>query len=222
MNIPSTQIENHEIFLEALKLLKKSEIWSFQENELNEKFNFLNMKELKNFISALDPKNNFEKSLELLKMTHHVLSNPKISWYELDNLILTKLIHLIQTDDNLMITGFTLAKTKAGPNYDMLPKIKLEKLQDDKIQLEKLQYQYIIEILFINHNPALSLIKNIEYFRQKGIGFDKFLIMIIKTTIINWLKLNEPKTLSWFENFMIVSKNNYKDDFSEICNMFEI
>ena len=216
------QTGNHKIFLEALKLLKKSEVWSFQENELNEKFSFSHMKEIKNFISIVDPKNNFEKSLELLKMTHHVLSNPKISWYELDNLIFTKLLHLIQTDDNLMITTFALAKTKSNPNYDMLPKIKLEKIQDDKIQLEKLQYQHIIDILFINSNLTLSLIKNIEYFRQKGIEFDKFLIMIIKTTIVNWLKLNEPKTLPWFENFMIPSKNDYKDDFMEICKMFEI
>lgn len=177
MNISQEDLKNSLVSLKNINIDAKTFEWD-------------HMNLLNNFIS-LDNRTKYDKSMWLLKEVYNILSNSNSSEFELNLVILNKISDLISTDEILKATILNLARVQDEPNYQMLP----------KITLDKIKYQRLLDLLFTFSNETLNAVKCIEYIRQRKWDFKSFLILLIRSRLILWFKINEPKSTKWYMNF---------------------
>lgn len=177
MNISQEDLKNSLVSLKNINIDAKTFEWD-------------HMNLLNNFIS-LDNRTKYDKSMWLLKEVYNILSNSNSSEFELNLIILNKISDLISTDEILKATILNLARVQDEPNYQMLP----------KITLDKIKYQRLLDLLFTFSNETLNAVKCIEYIRQRKWDFKSFLILLIRSRLILWFKMNEPKSTKWYMNF---------------------
>lgn len=177
MNISQEDLKNSLVSLKNINIDAKTFEWD-------------HMNLLNGFIS-LDNRTKYDKSMWLLKEVYNILSNSNSSEFELNLIILNKISDLISTDEILKATILNLARVQDEPNYQMLP----------KITLDKIKYQRLLDLLFTFSNETLNAVKCIEYIRQRKWDFKSFLILLIRSRLILWFKINEPKSTKWYMNF---------------------
>jgi len=177
MNVSQEDLKNSLVSLKNINIDAKTFEWD-------------HMNLLNDFIS-LDNRTKYDKSMWLLKEVYNILSNSNSSEFELNLIILNKISDLISTDEILKATILNLARVQAEPNYQMLP----------KITLDKIKYQRLLDLLFTFSNETLNAVKCIEYIRQRKWDFKSFLILLIRSRLILWFKINEPKSTKWYMNF---------------------
>lgn len=177
MNISQEELKNSLVSLKNINVDAKTFEWD-------------HMNLLNGFIS-LDNRTKYDKSMWLLKEVYNILSNSNSSEFELNLIILNKISDLISTDEILKATILNLARVQDEPNYQMLP----------KITLDKIKYQRLLDLLFTFSNETLNAVKCIEYIRQRKWDFKSFLILLIRSRLILWFKINEPKSTKWYMNF---------------------
>ena len=90
------------------------------------------------------------------------------------------------------ISAITLLKNKEEPNFNIIPKIQTN--QTYKIDI-------VLDLLFGKHQPTFKIIHFVEFIRQKELNINQFLNKAIRAKILEWLILNEPKTINWEVDF---------------------
>lgn len=162
---------------------------------------------------ALDTRTKYDKTMWLLREVYNLLSNNDSLEVELNLIVLNKLSDLITTDEILKATVFNLARVQEEPNYQMLP----------KINLDKIKYQRLLDLLFTYSNETLNAVKCIEFIRQRNWDFKKFMILLIRSRIILWFKINEPKSTKWYANFFdkeITESTTLEEEIDNILILF--
>ena len=161
----------------------------------------------------LDSRTKYDKTMWLVKDVYNLLSNPEPEELDLVLLVFNKISDLMVTDQILGATMIGLARTEAKPNYQMLP----------KITLEKIKYQKLLDLLFTYSNETLNAVKCCEFIRQREWDFKTFIILLIRSRVILWLKLNEPKSVKWYIGFFnkeIDSDTKLETEIDNIVSIF--
>lgn len=160
----------------------------------------------------LDSRTKYDKTMWLVKDVYNLLGNPEPEELDLTLLIFNKISDLMVTDQILGATMIGLARTEAEPNYQMLP----------KITLDKIKYQKLLDLLFTFSNETLNTVKCCEFIRQRKWDFKTFIILLIRSRVILWLKLNEPKSVKWYIGFFNKSIDKDHTLEAEIDNIVSI
>lgn len=190
----------------------KTELIGLKSIDLNqEHLEHSKMMLLINFLN-LDSRTKYDKTMWLVKDVYNLLSNPNPEEIDLILLILNKISDLMVTDNMLGATMIGLARFPAEPNYQMLP----------KINLDKIKYQKLLDLLFTFSNETLNAVKCGEFIRQRKWDFKTFLILLIRSRVILWLKLNEPKSTKWYNSFFGKEINKDTKFETEIDNIISI
>lgn len=137
-----------------------------------------------NLVTVLDSTKNFVTDIYRLEPAcmYHI---ERATCLKLKSILIDN--KTLSNKTGLMI--LSLIKNSQVPNYDLVPKIKLDKTMN---------VQKIVSVLCSNQDEIQNLLLLTQILYQFNYNLEKFVNCIVLLELFKWLEGNEPKSITWY------------------------